>query len=83
MWVFLLERTEDVPMYDEVESFVIVADSGQTACLMAASKAGDEGEGAWLDGTRYRLTILGRAEPFPGADIDRTQRIVVRNFNAG
>lgn len=79
MWIFLLDRKEPTH-YGEVESFVIVADSGQSACLMAAAKAGHEGEAAWLDGTRYRLTLLGRADPFPGADIDRTQRIVVRNY---
>ncbi len=72
MELFLLTRKDDVD-YDEVESFVIRAESGVIARGMADNESGDEGR-IWSDTAKVDCVSLTN---------DGEETIIVRNYHPG
>lgn len=61
MKLWLLQRTEAgpaVPTYECSDGSVIAAETEERARQIAGAIAGEEGEGAWLDGTRSSCNMI-------------------------
>jgi hypothetical protein len=74
--LYSLKREEPIG-YDEVDGFVIAAVDAESARVLAASQAADEGKRAWM-AYDLNVTLIGIST----ADID-TERVILRSFNAG
>ena len=63
-------------LYDEVDSFVILAESVDMARRIAADDAGDEGAYTWVDDKVSACELIGEGSV-------RFSLIVCRSFKAG
>lgn len=61
MNLWSITRNEDSVGYDESAGHVIAARGEADARRIAATAAGDEGEGPWFDELRSAVVLLGEA----------------------
>lgn len=81
--IYTLERRGKIG-YDEVASFVIVAENPEIARQIAADHAGDEGGQVWLSLYGAVVKPQGRANWNTGTiRANGHFAILCRNFNAG
>lgn len=71
----LVNITEDGPVYDIADGFVVVARTALEARTLASHRAGDEGSVTWLNPARSEIKTIGE-----GAG---PARVVLRDFHDG
>jgi hypothetical protein len=73
MNIWLLERRGKTG-YDEVEGFIVIADTEEEARRYASQKPGDEGKNVWLNSLLSHCMLVTSAWP---------NGVLIRSFRAG